>query len=206
MRPAVTRTTLVEAALDVLDEEGIDGLTVRAIAARLGVKAPALYWHVASKQELLDEMGTEISRRIDARLAGLPLGADLATSLRAYAAALRAEYLAHRDGARTFSGTRLTDPALLRRHEPHLERWAEQGVALGTVSDAFEAVTAYVTGFVIEEQERAAPDRYDLAVRDSLVGPSHPLAVALGHHRAGPAAERFERQLDLFVAALSAGA
>jgi TetR/AcrR family tetracycline transcriptional repressor len=42
--------------LDVLDEVGIDGLTVRLLAGRLGVKSPALYWHLRNKQELLDAM------------------------------------------------------------------------------------------------------------------------------------------------------
>jgi TetR/AcrR family tetracycline transcriptional repressor len=41
----------------VLDEAGADAVTVRAVASRLDVKAPALYWHVSGKQELLDEMG-----------------------------------------------------------------------------------------------------------------------------------------------------
>ena len=45
---------IVQAALDLLDETGMDGLTVRALASRLGVQAPALYWHVPSKQALLD--------------------------------------------------------------------------------------------------------------------------------------------------------
>jgi TetR/AcrR family tetracycline transcriptional repressor len=41
-------------------------VTVRAVGARLGVQAPALYWHVRDKRELLDEMATEIWRRVSA--------------------------------------------------------------------------------------------------------------------------------------------
>ena len=59
----LNRADIVQAALDLLDEKGIDAVTVRAVATRLGVKAPALYWHVENKQALLDEMGTEIQRR-----------------------------------------------------------------------------------------------------------------------------------------------
>ena len=50
--------------MQILDEEGIDAVTARALADRLGVRAPALYWHVGSKQEILDEMATEIHRRV----------------------------------------------------------------------------------------------------------------------------------------------
>jgi TetR/AcrR family transcriptional regulator, tetracycline repressor protein len=49
MRGALTKAAIVQAALDLLDEAGTDGLTLRALASRLGVQAPALYWHVASK-------------------------------------------------------------------------------------------------------------------------------------------------------------
>jgi TetR/AcrR family transcriptional regulator, tetracycline repressor protein len=48
----------VTAALDALEESGLDGLNMRNLAGRLGVKAPALYWHFASKQDLVDEMAS----------------------------------------------------------------------------------------------------------------------------------------------------
>ena len=52
------RQTVVGAALRLLDRVGIEGLTVRKLAAELGVQAPALYWHFKSKQQLLDEMAS----------------------------------------------------------------------------------------------------------------------------------------------------
>src|SRR5262249_31947220 len=50
------RDGVVRVALRLLDEWGLDGLSLRRLAAELGVKAPALYWYFESKQELLDEM------------------------------------------------------------------------------------------------------------------------------------------------------
>ena len=50
------RETVARAALVVLDEVGLDGLTVRRIAEALGVQNPALYWHFKNKQDLLDRM------------------------------------------------------------------------------------------------------------------------------------------------------
>src|SRR5215217_6285359 len=47
------REEVVGAALELLDEDGLDGLTTRRLAGRLGVRVGALYWHVESKQELL---------------------------------------------------------------------------------------------------------------------------------------------------------
>lgn len=200
----LTRERIVEAAFEVLDELGVDGLTVRALAARLGVKAPALYWHLESKQVLLDEMGTAVARQIDEALRGLPPESSLEHALWVYAAAVRDAYLAHRDGARTFSGTRLTDPELLRRREEWLERWIAQGHTLEQVTDAFEVVTAYVVGFVIEEQERSQSggERYSLEARDEAVGEDHPLTIASGHRTFSEPGARFEQQLRVIVPAL----
>ena len=47
---------VVAAALDLLDQKGLDGLTLRDVAAAVHVQAPALYWHFASKRDLVDAM------------------------------------------------------------------------------------------------------------------------------------------------------
>ena len=205
MPTPLNKSRIVDGAFAVLDDVGIDGLTVRALANRLGVKAPALYWHFDSKQTLLDEMGTEVTRRIGATLDELPDDVDLSHAVRAYAVAMRSEYLHHRDGARTFSGTRLTDPSVLRRQERSLASWTRQGFTLEQIVDCFEIITSFVVGFVIEEQERAqsAPERYDLDRRDAKVGDDHPLTVAAGHLTFRSADERFARHLDVIIPVLT---
>jgi len=52
-RTGLDRARLVEASLELLQESGLDALSTRQLATRLGVKSPALYWHVRSKDELL---------------------------------------------------------------------------------------------------------------------------------------------------------
>ena len=209
MAKGITRERIVDAALEVLDEGGIEAVTLRAVASRLDVRAPALYWHVRNKQQLLDEMGTEIQRRMQRALADADVDAVWTDGLGAYAGTLRREYLAHRDGARTFSGTRLTDPEVLRAQEPWLKRWVAAGLPLRDAMDAAEIVTSFVVGFVIEEQERAQseaddPERYSLAARDAALRAEAPLVAEAGHDR-GEADARFARQLDLVLAGLAAG-
>jgi AcrR family transcriptional regulator len=65
-RPKVelSRAAIVERALNVMDAEGPDAITIRRIANEFGVTPMALYWHVANKDELLAAMG-------DAMLAGV---------------------------------------------------------------------------------------------------------------------------------------
>jgi AcrR family transcriptional regulator len=50
----LTRERLVEAALELVDDAGLEGLSMRALADRLQVKASSLYWHVRDRDELLD--------------------------------------------------------------------------------------------------------------------------------------------------------
>lgn len=197
MSKGLDRARIVKVALELLDEVGIDALTLRALAARLDVRAPALYWHVASKQELLDEMGTEIQRRVLARFAAADL-TDWRAALAGYARSLRGEYLAHRDGARTFAGTKLTDPGVLRAQEPWLRTWTAAGGDVDDAVNAAQLVTAFVVGFVIEEQERSA-DRYSLADRDAAVGEDAPLVRQAGRAMFADADVRFAGQLDALL-------
>ena len=59
---ALDRTKMIAAALELLDEEGLEGLTLRRLATKLKVQAPAIYWHFKNKQELLDEMASSVFR------------------------------------------------------------------------------------------------------------------------------------------------
>ncbi|TDC71966.1 TetR family transcriptional regulator [Micromonospora sp. KC606] len=52
--PPLSLARIVVAVIAVLDEEGIERLTMRRLAERLGVMAPSLYWHVDTKDDLID--------------------------------------------------------------------------------------------------------------------------------------------------------
>ena len=56
----LTRDRLVEAALALINEEGLEGLSMRALADRLDVKAASLYWHVRDRRELLELLAESI--------------------------------------------------------------------------------------------------------------------------------------------------
>jgi TetR/AcrR family transcriptional regulator, tetracycline repressor protein len=186
MSRGLSKVSIVRAALGLLDEAGLEGLTVRAVAARLGVQAPALYWHVRSKQELLGEMATEIWRQIGAELAALPPDLPWRQGMIAFAAITRRALLAHRDGAKVFSGTYLTDAGVLERHEEPLRRMIEQGFTQADVIRAHCLLYNFTIGFCIEEQAvaqavAAGDDRYALPRRAArLDAEANPLAAAVG--------------------------
>jgi len=59
-KPLISRETAVAAALAVIDEHGVAGFGLNAVAQRLGVKAPSLYHHFASKEDLLSEVARSL--------------------------------------------------------------------------------------------------------------------------------------------------
>jgi AcrR family transcriptional regulator len=63
-RGTTRREAVVDAALSVVDEVGVDGLTIRAVATLVGAPPMSLYTHFANKEELLDLMYAELSRRL----------------------------------------------------------------------------------------------------------------------------------------------
>lgn len=162
MPPKLDRAQVVDAALRLLDETGLEGLTLRRIATELDVKAPALYWHFANKQALLDEMATEMLRRMYAGPVGVP--GSWQEAITTTCRTLRTALLGYRDGARVFSGTRLTDYGHAEGQEALLAAFRRAGFELADAVLAFTTAYAFTTGFVIEEQavhpvpgERAPP-------------------------------------------------
>ena len=63
----MNRETVVGEALDLLDEVGLDAVSTRRLAKRLGVEQPSLYYHFRNKKELLGAMA-EAAMRPHARL------------------------------------------------------------------------------------------------------------------------------------------
>jgi TetR/AcrR family transcriptional regulator, tetracycline repressor protein len=103
------RETVARAALDLVDEVGLDSLTIRRLAAHLNIQNPSLYWHFKNKQELLNCMAELILADFFAELHEPEPDQDWADWLTIYARQLRTILLAHRDGARIVAEA---DPSL----------------------------------------------------------------------------------------------
>jgi TetR/AcrR family tetracycline transcriptional repressor len=205
MPAGLTKAAIVQAALDLLDEAGMDGLTVRALAARLGVQAPALYWHVRSKQALLDEMATQIWRQIGDVMAALPADLPWREVMGTYAAAVRAELLGHRDGAKAFSGSTLTDPDVVRRQEVTFSCLVRQGFTLPDATRGLVLLHDFTIGFCVEEQAvsqavAAGDERYSPGRRAEMIGEENaPLAVEAGAVIFGEPDTRFTELVELLL-------
>lgn len=87
-RPVLSQQRIVEAAIAIVDEEGLEALSTRRLARALRVQAPSLYNHFATKEEILDAAGDEIVAQVDLSMFGRdPWPEALKTWARAYRAA-----------------------------------------------------------------------------------------------------------------------
>ncbi|MEU3030540.1 TetR/AcrR family transcriptional regulator C-terminal domain-containing protein [Streptomyces incarnatus] len=206
-RSPLDRARVAETALRLLNEVGLDGLTLRAIAKELDVKAPALYWHFKDKQALLDEMATQMYRRM---VAGTELepGDTWQERLLKINRGLRTALLDYRDGARVFSGSLFTGTDHAPALEANLRLLLDAGMTLVQAVDAGRTAHAYTIGFVTEEQgmhplpsdEKARADITDRARRMS----DHPLAAAAGELLFDDYDRQFEEGLAVVVAGIGA--
>ena len=144
----LTKDIITDAAIGILDEYGLQDLTIRRLARHLDSAAGAMYWHFPSKQALLGA----IAGRILAG-AGDPCGTgDWQSDVAAYASALRGALVAHNDGAEVVSaalatGTLDTSPALV------FERLLRpSGLDAGERADAADTLLYFILGATVDEQ------------------------------------------------------
>ncbi|MFE0015484.1 TetR/AcrR family transcriptional regulator C-terminal domain-containing protein [Mesorhizobium sp. NPDC059054] len=193
----VDRARIVEEALKLLNEVGVDALSTRLLAERLQVRQPALYWHFKNKRALLDAMNKEILERSHKNR--LPrAGDDWRQYLLENTRSFRAALLAYRDAGRVHAGTE-AEPDELQDVEMKTAFLVSQGFDAGEAMILFIALGRYTLGCVIEEQSDypKGPGRgadLDIAARDYPL-----LAAGLAHYREGGHTALFETGISLIL-------
>jgi len=148
VRETLSREQIVQAAMETLDTEGVAGLSMRKLAAKLGSGATSLYWHVQTKDDLIDLVIDEIYGEVDVpapELAGWRNGAMLfGHSLRS--AVLRHPWLPEVVYARPSIG-----PNAMSLGTRGLVLFAAAGFTGRDVDFAMGSVMSYVFGTVNAE-------------------------------------------------------
>lgn len=141
--------TITDAALDTMAEVGLDRLTMRAVAARLGVHVGGLYYHLPDKTTLLRSMADRICLQIMA--AAAPTG-DWRQDALDLCHATRRTLLERRDATRVFAQSPVVaSVGALGLLERMLELLAT-GIKPDRVAAAADTLLSYVTGFTLQEQ------------------------------------------------------
>jgi len=206
VRRPLTRERIVRAALALIDESGLDALTMRRLGSVLGVEAMSLYKHVAGKDGILDGVREILIEDFAAALPDGPAGDwrdDLATFARAYRGVGLAHpeafgLLARGPGRAYVAGSALAEAAIARLVDAGLDR--------ATAIHAQRTIVRFVLGASLIEQAAdddapAVPDEElrTLARERPLVGE---LMAAMG--APGTDDALFEFGLDVLLTGIAA--
>lgn len=156
---SLDRAAIVAAALELLDEVGIDGLSTRKLADKLGIRGPSLYWHFKSKRELLDHMAEAI---LHSALPPLPQSrmssSERTAWLGASARAIRDVALTRRDGAHVLAGARPTGSCGPLSFAAMVSAMEQSGLGRSDSLAVLQVLGRYAIGWVLYEQS-TEPDR-----------------------------------------------
>ncbi|MEU9979368.1 TetR/AcrR family transcriptional regulator C-terminal domain-containing protein [Streptomyces sp. NPDC051014] len=145
--PHLSRDAIVAAALEAISLHGIDGISLRRVAAALGVDPKSLYNHVSGKDGLLDAVAEHI-------LGSIPLPTptgDVRRDLRAIAHAFRDSTQAHPKAAPLVLTRQLTSPAGLAPVNAVLTALHAAGCPRQTAVPLLRSLVATVTGTLLRE-------------------------------------------------------
>lgn len=197
----IDKTAIISAALDLLNEVGIDALSTRLLAQRLGVQQPALYWHFKSKRALLTAMNA-VMLRLNHTCREPSPGRSWQAFVRDNATSFRRALLSFRDGARVHAGTdaEREDLAQLDRVTGFM---TGHGFSAADIMSLNVAVSRYVVGCVLEEQsEPPSPETATAREADLKAYPN--LSAVHGHYRRRSAEQHFLDGLDLLIGGFEA--
>jgi len=151
-RGSLDRATIVAAALRLLDEVGVDGLSTRRLAAELGIKSASLYWHFKDKNELLNEMSGVMFE--EALLLPNVDGPGFAWDewLADGARRIRRTALSRRDGAQVMARPRPRFPQTRVAFEDNVKTLMRSGLPDMECRLTMQALRRYAIGAALQEQ------------------------------------------------------
>ncbi|MEV5554742.1 TetR/AcrR family transcriptional regulator C-terminal domain-containing protein [Nonomuraea wenchangensis] len=157
---------IITEAVALLDAEGLDGVTTRKLAARLGVQSPTLYWHIPNKAALVTAIAEAILEQQFPELTPPAPEERRQEWLIGLAGRLRRALLAHPDGARIISASQLS-LKMAAISELAMSTLVGRGIPLRQARLVVLTVLRFTVGYVLEEQngppDADALDGFDLA-------------------------------------------
>jgi AcrR family transcriptional regulator len=139
---------VLEAAVALADEIGLEAFSMRGLAQKLGVVPMALYKHVPNKEELLDDMVDTVFSEMEPPAGG----EDWRSALRCRAISAR-EALKRHSWAIGLMESRHPGPANLRHHNATMGCLREAGFSFALAVHAYSVQDAYIYGFALQEKD-----------------------------------------------------
>jgi AcrR family transcriptional regulator len=143
----LSRDRVLQSAVAVADAHGLGALTIRSLAADLGVKPMSVYYHVANKDEILDGIVDIVFGEIH-----LPeVGADWREQLQTRAESARHVLRGHPWAIPLLESRTSPGPATLRHHDAVLGTLRAAGFSRELTAHAYALLDAFVYGFSVQE-------------------------------------------------------
>ncbi|WP_309069403.1 TetR/AcrR family transcriptional regulator C-terminal domain-containing protein [Microbacterium sp.] len=151
-RTTLTRARVLGTAVALADREGIDRLTMRSLAAELGVEAMSLYHHVANKEDLLDGVADAIAGEMQVAVADLPAPApsEWKAALRRRILTAREVMLRHPWAPGVFESRTGFGPQIVRYTDGFVGLLRLGGLSHDLVHHAMHALGSRAYGFTQE--------------------------------------------------------
>jgi AcrR family transcriptional regulator len=140
---------VLRAALELADAGGFHSLSMRKVAAKLGVEAMSLYNHVANKEDIVDGLVDIVFSEIEVPEPG---SADWKPAMRGRAISVRAALNRHRWAVGLMEGRMHPGPANVHNHNAVMGCLREGGFAFRDAVHAYSVMDAYIYGFALQEK------------------------------------------------------
>lgn len=199
-RTPLSRDRVLRAALDLVDREGVDALTMRRLGRELGVEAMSLYGYVDSKEDLIEGVVEQVFRQMPLIVPGPGRWQD---RLRRHAAAYRSVLLDHPNAVRLVAHRPLTTEGIAAFVDSALAELQAVGLDLGTADRVLGVIASFTLGHVSEEvgdELRAASD--DSRRVAPVDAERFPHLAAVGATKPTDYDREFDLGIDFIVAGL----
>lgn len=150
VRPTLSRDLVLSAAVEMVDRDGVEALTMRGLAGALDVEAMSLYHHLPGKDALLDGLVESVAGEIRDEIAPLAQPAHWRASVRQRCLAARKVMLRHPWAPGLIATRKAVPPAIYRHYEAVLATMIQGGFSYHLAHRALHALGSMALGFVQE--------------------------------------------------------
>ncbi len=182
-RRPLNRDRVLAAAVEIADERGVEAVTMRAVASRLGVEAMSLYNHVANKDDILDGMVDVVIGEVD-----LPSEVDeWREAMRRRAVSAHRVFGRHPWAAMLLDSRESSGPVRLRYLDWVLGTLMKSGFSMDGAVRAFSLLDAYIYGFGIQQfnmsaESGASPEEMAAAILAHIPAEHYPFLHRVASH------------------------
>jgi len=192
-RTPLSRDRVLRAALELVDREGVDALTMRRLGRELGVEAMSLYGYVDSKEDLIEGVVEQVFREMPLIVPG---PGDWRERVRGHAAMYRKVLLSHPNAVRLVGRRPLDTDAIAAFVDSALAELQSIGLDLATADRVLGVIASFTLGHVAEsvgdELRAQTPPR---TLRESIDPARYPYLAAVGD--SGPNSRDLEFELGI---------